>query len=98
MIQSLNLFMMFLFSYTMTDMFQPHWLRTEKKTYWLYLVQHSMVDGLIIYMLTRSIPLFLIISITHYIIDLWQIDNKNRIPDRLGHVAVWIILSMKGLL
>jgi hypothetical protein len=90
---SIDLFMTFMFSYHATDLFQPKWMKEEKMTYWLYLVQHAMMDGLIMYMLTHSFLFFFVISITHYFIDRWQLHNRNRIPDRIAHVIVWGILS-----
>ena len=92
----LNLFLTFVFSYSATDLFQPKWMKEEKKTYWLYLFQHALMDGLIIYMLTKNIPFFLITTLTHYVIDKWQIDNRNRVPDRIAHLIVWLMLSLFG--
>ena len=90
----LNLFITLMFSYHFTDLFQPKWMKEEKKTYWLYLVQHAMMDGLIIYMLTRNILFMTITAVSHCIIDKWQIDNKDRIPDRIGHLIIWGIISI----
>lgn len=78
----------------MTDIFQPSWLREGKKTSNLYLFEHSALDACLVYAFTGNLWFFVFTVFTHYWIDWLFLHQKNRIPDRLCHLTVWILLAL----